>query len=149
MISDEPFFWIESAWRRVPSLGSMVNFCIRKPCQFFGHRVSFYRAKLLSKSSCSRDSSINENVFNVSKAGNTPRPGDTHRRQETTPSLVQIMPSRLAGAKPLSEPMPMLIKPLGANLCEFLIELQRLSYTQMNMKCRPQIGDDFVPVPMW
>ena len=48
--------------------------------------------------------------------------------------MVQIMASRLVGAKPLSEPMLEHCRTLGTNFSEMLVEIHAFSFKEMQLK---------------
>ena len=61
------------------------------------------------------------------------------------------MACRLAGTKPLSEPMLdeiLLIEALGTNLSEILIEIHTFSFTKMRLKMSAGKGGHFVSASM-
>ena len=60
------------------------------------------------------------------------------------------MACRLAGAKPLSEPMLelLLIGPLGTNFSEILIEIYTFSFKKIHLKISSSNGGHFISASM-
>ena len=59
-------------------------------------------------------------------------------------ALVKIMACHLFGAKSLSKPMLLLIRPLGTNFNETLIKIQNFSFMKMHLKRCLRNGGHFV-----
>ena len=71
-----------------------------------------------------------------------------YMRRRTWSALIQVMACRLFGAKPLPEPINahlLLIEPLGTNLSENRIEIQKFSFNKMHLKMSSAKWRPFCP----